>query len=57
MKPKATSSGTKTSAEGAKLMTTARAPEPKRLTISVRRRPKRSVITPPARTETTQPKP
>ena len=38
-------------------MATARTPEPKRLTSNVRRRPNRSVITPPARIETTEPAP
>ena len=57
MKPKATSSGTKTSADETKPIAVARAPEPKRLTSSVRRRPNRSVMMPPARIETTDPKP
>ena len=57
MKPKATRSGTKTSADETKPIPVASAPEPKRLTRSVRRRPKRSVITPPARIDTTEPKP
>ena len=57
MKPKATSSGTKTSADETKPIAIARTPEPKRLTSSVRRRPNRSVMTPPARIETTEPKP
>ena len=57
MKPKATRSGTKKRAEGAMPMATARMPEPRRLTSNVRRRPKRSVITPPARMETTEPAP
>ena len=57
MKPKATRSGTKKRAEGATPMATARTPEPKRLTSRVRRRPNRSVMTPPARIETTEPAP
>ena len=57
MKPKATSSGAKSRGEGSRPISTASTPEPSRLRSSVRRRPSRSVSTPPARIETNEPAP
>ena len=50
-KPNAMSSGTNQCSDGAAPMATASAPPPNMLSRSVRRRPRRSVSTPPTRTE------